>query len=418
MLQTLKVKTLMTRCNFVSHLFFFYSVSWLDLNRIARITLWSNKRGIFICELWKKQVNDIWHWKLKFDIIRILRFTPVLVYSASVMEITLTNLASTFPHISWTIGIVFLILSPVTVIGNGFVLASIFCDPFKNIRNVPCSCTIFNLALVDMLVGALIEPFLAVSTFSSVINKTELISDEVITTLFFFLQAVSGGSLMFLSVDRFIAVRTPLQHACIVSKKKSRNVNILIWIYVIIFVLCSAMFGIKSLVSHILAISHLGIILLVLFVLNIAVVHSVRIQGRKLKIMVDSKNSVVIQTAFKREKAVTQTTGVMVVAFLICILPFTTFASFRFSPKEDDVAVKEILLWMYFTGLILVYLNSLMNPFLYAWRLPKYRKAFRCIFNRIKSKISPSFRSERVPSPVLKNVTIRSIEQDLATFLA
>ena len=54
---------------------------------------------------------------------------------------------------------------------------------------------------------------------------------------------------------------------------------------------------------------------------------------------------------------------------------------------------KGILTCMYFVDICMTYLNSLMNPFLYACRLPRYRKSIWFIFaSRMKNKVSFSLR--------------------------
>ena len=80
---------------------------------------------------------------------------------AVIIELAIKYLGRDFPEIAWTTGTAILLLSPITIIGNGLVLASIFFDPFKNIRSSPCSNLMFSLALADLLVGVLTGPLVA-----------------------------------------------------------------------------------------------------------------------------------------------------------------------------------------------------------------------------------------------------------------
>lgn len=312
------------------------------------------------------------------------------------MNVSLLNVANTFPHIALTIGILFLFLSPVTIIGNGLVLASIARDPNANIRSAPTSYIIFNMALADLLVGVLVEPIFSICTFYVAVKETFVISEEVIRIMTCALLNVSFFSSMALSVDRLIAIRSPLQYGSIVSKTKLRNVNILMWVCVAFYAIAGIM--VRSRFEILLAIdaASLATLTLVLSVLNFAVVRSLRISGKKMKSLMDSENTAVMQTVFNRGKTVARTTTILVTVFLVCLLPNGILSAVIFSLKKvHNLMVQEILAWMYYSSLNLMFLNSLINPFLYAWRLPKYRKAFRYIFFCIKSKMTFS---KAVPS--------------------
>ena len=133
---------------------------------------------------------------------------------------------------------------------------------------------------------------------------------------------------------------------------------------------------------------HLVIASIILAVLNVAVIRSVRTQAFNIKNAVDSENVVIIKNAFSREKAVTQTLVIMVVAFEICSWPFIIISSIAHRALEvTNLNDFKVYLWMYFLSHTLVLANSLMNPFLYAWRLQKYRKALRYIIYQLKNNI-------------------------------
>ena len=314
------------------------------------------------------------------------------------MNVSLLNVANTFPHIALTIGILFLFLSPVTIIGNGLVLASILCDPYKNIRSAPSSYIIFNLALADLLVGVLVEPIFVVWIFHTITEQTEFIVMKLVSPLTYLLLGVSICTLVFLSADRLIAIRTPLQYGCTVSKNKYKVVNISTWIYFAVYAICIMEFQSQKRIFRITAIVHVVTLPLALSILNIVVVYYVRIRGRILTKTLDSENTAAMQTAFNREKTVARTTGIMVAAFLICVFLYGVISTVNLLfEKEDGLEVQRILTWMYYAGLTLIYLNSLMNPFIYAWRLPKYKKAFRYFVIQIKNKLSVSaMQNERV----------------------
>ena len=232
------------------------------------------------------------------------------------------RLGKDFPEMAWATVIATVILSPVTVIGNGLVLASILLDPFKNIRRFPVSSLIFSLALADLLVGILVGPLLAYWTIYTYITNSEPFSSTITS----FTSAVSIGvsyySLVALSVDRRIAITTPLQYAYRVTKRRIRNVNVLIWCYFITTETLAIVFDSLSSIFDIILGAHSVIASIILVVLNVTAVRSMSNQALNIKRTVGTENVVAIQNAFNREKAVARTIVIMVVVFQICFLPF------------------------------------------------------------------------------------------------
>ena len=309
----------------------------------------------------------------------------------SVADKALKEVGNKFQDIAWTTGIITLLLSPITVIGNGLVLASILLDPFKNIRRSPSSNLIFNLALTDFLMGLVTDPLAAVWHIYTASNSIELYSSKIMFILAIILVGVSTCSLVALSVDRRIAVTTPLQYAYRVTKRKIRIAIVCIWCHFILgAIIWSLLQPYKSykLPLDVMVSVHLVIASIILAVLNVAVIRSVRTQAFNIKNAVDSENVVIIKNAFSREKAVTQTLVIMVVAFEICSWPFIIISSIAHRALEvTNLNDFKVYLWMYFLSHTLVLANSLMNPFLYAWRLQKYRKALRYIIYQLKNNI-------------------------------
>ena len=290
-------------------------------------------------------------------------------------DLILKNLGRESSEVAWTTGVAILLFSPISVTGNGLVLASILLDPFKNIRVSPSSGLIFSLALVDLLAGVITGPLVAYWLISISTNGAQPFSTNILSSAGTFSVGVSLYSLIALSVDRLIAITTPLQYAHRVTKRRIRIVNVLIWgccISVGMLIMVSNAF---NLVFDIFTVTNYVIASIALVVLNTAVIRSVHKQALNLKRTVISENVLALQNVLHREKAVAQTIYVLVAVFEICICPSIIFYSVVVPMREvTDLYDLKIFLWVYFMSTVLVFANSLVNPFLYAWRLPKYRK--------------------------------------------
>ena len=78
---------------------------------------------------------------------------------------------TTFERVlSLTIGILLLVTSLASIIANTLLLTAICFDPYRCFRNVPMV-FVANLAVADLLTGLVVDPLLAVYSFSIYQNK-------------------------------------------------------------------------------------------------------------------------------------------------------------------------------------------------------------------------------------------------------
>ena len=83
--------------------------------------------------------------------------------------------------------------------------------------------------------------------------------------------------------------------------------------------------------------------------------------------------------AASRERKLTMTLSIVTVVSLLLCLPYTV--SFLIPTSESDI-FQSLSNHLNYAFLCLLYANSLVNPILYAVRLPEYRSAFIALFRR------------------------------------
>ena len=83
--------------------------------------------------------------------------------------------------------------------------------------------------------------------------------------------------------------------------------------------------------------------------------------------------------AASRERKLTMTLLIVTVVSLLLCLPYVVFFFAFFSKPE---IFWSLLLRLGYTMTFLFYANSLVNPILYAIRMPEYRSAFLAFFRR------------------------------------
>ncbi|XP_022096518.1 alpha-1A adrenergic receptor-like [Acanthaster planci] len=319
-----------------------------------------------------------------------------------------------------------LIINLAVIIGNILVLLAVYCE--RALRTVT-NYFIVNLAIADLLLGALVLPFSGAfevihywpfgGTFCDIWAAVDVLC-----------CTASINSLCCISVDRYIGVTKPLKHRLIMTPRRAVMINIFVW-FISFGIAVGPLFGwrpVKTSEMECPLSDSIGyvffsvagsfyipsaIILILYFRIYRAVSRETKsIQDRSrqrhgntengraghaiLRIHVGNKRfsdknynrreesmssgssrsrNMSHRTAtFNREKKVAKTLGIVVGVFIICWLPFFFLLPLRSvcrSCKLPDV-VFTFFFW-------LGYCNSFVNPVIYGMSNHTFRKAFRKI---------------------------------------
>ena len=232
---------------------------------------------------------------------------------------------------------------------------------------------VINLAVIDMFVGGFVGYDLFYWT-GVICNLWKWQSNEYGT--FIFIQVLSWlfivGSLTniaIIALERLHATFLPFRHR--VLKK---------WVYglIIAFVwvisgLTSISFSLLFLFEKIqyafyLKLTFMSICLLIICVCYTSIVIKVRCGAQPQH-----------HGAASRERKLTMTLLIVTVVSLLLCLPCVVFFFAGFSKREIFWSTP---IHVVFTMIFLFYANSLVNPILYAIRMPEYRSAFLAFFRR------------------------------------
>ena len=271
--------------------------------------------------------------------------------------------------------IAILILIILTLFGNGLVIAAFYA--FKRIRKSVTNWFILSLAISDMMVALITEPIWLAGEITTWMYPPEInvITFALIWTMIDIVCAISSiSNLMFISIDRFFAIKHPLIHHTKMTTGKCKWIILLSWLHA---VGTSCLFLIeqpwKYLVIFVFA--FLIPLLVILFcyggILHVVVTRSRQTQrhGRRLA------------AEYKTAKSL----GVVTGAFVICWLPFfLTSLSYQYCDScQRDInsipAITSAVKWLH-------YLNSCLNPIIYAFLNPTFKLAFRNLIRRMCGK--------------------------------
>ncbi|KAM9002902.1 trace amine-associated receptor 7a-like [Sarcophilus harrisii] len=279
------------------------------------------------------------------------------------------------------------------VLGNLLVMVSII--HFKQLHS-PANFLIASLACADFLVGATVMPFSMVRSVESCWYFGESYCK--------FHSCFEGSfcyssifHLCFISIDRYIAITDPLVYPTKFTLSVSGQCILLSWFLAIAFSF-SLLYtgandaGLEELVSALtcvggcqIAVNQTWVLIdfllffiptLVMVILYCKIFLVAKQQARKIESLsskTESSSEGYKARVFKREKKAAKTLGIAVIAFLISWLPYFIDSIIdAFVGFITPAYIYEILLWF-------AYYNSAMNPLIYAFFYPWFRRAIKLI---------------------------------------
>ena len=121
---------------------------------------------------------------------------------------------------------VFLII--LTIPGNFLICLAIIKDPFRNLKT-PFNYFLLSLATTDLVVGTIMDP-VSVAFHTSEALQLDIVDIKILHILYFILCTASILTLMALTVDRYVAVSSPVKYKIMVTSKRAILTSLLIWV--------------------------------------------------------------------------------------------------------------------------------------------------------------------------------------------
>ncbi|XP_037543060.1 trace amine-associated receptor 13c-like [Nematolebias whitei] len=276
--------------------------------------------------------------------------------------------------------------SLLTVTLNMLVIISI--SHFKKLHS-PTNFLLLSLAVSDCMVGFLI------SFQIMLIDGCWYLGDHMCAlyiVLDYAITSASIGTMVLISVDRYVAVCYPLYYLTRVTAETAKVCVLICWIFVFF---CHSLLLENNLQTPgrynscsgecVLVVSYIGgvfdlflsfigpvtvIIVLYLRVFVVAVSQARAMHARAMhaRVAAVTLQGSVRETA-KSELKAALVLGVVVVVFLLCTCPYFCVT---LSVQDDEVSASSVTF-------LLFYLNSTLNPLIYALFYPWFRKSLKLI---------------------------------------
>ncbi|XP_027016335.2 trace amine-associated receptor 13c-like [Tachysurus fulvidraco] len=270
-----------------------------------------------------------------------------------------------------------------TVFGNLLVIISVL--HFKQLHT-PTNMLVLSLAVSDFLIGALVMPPMLIWTIESCwIFGRDFCTVFSLTNSF--LTIISIYDITLIAVDRYLALSNPFLYMNRVSVRITAVVIIFNWcvmgVYVLLlmyfnenfsisvmcpgeclFIVNQVWYVIDLIYSFIFPLS--VIIILYTRVFVIAKKHVTAI--RELNNHTRPKTQKITSHSMKSERKAAKVLGILVSVFLVCLLPYFIYSLLGNVIELQSEIIQKLL--------IILYLNSTLNPVIYALFYPWFR---RCV---------------------------------------
>ncbi|XP_029936835.1 trace amine-associated receptor 13c-like [Myripristis murdjan] len=282
------------------------------------------------------------------------------------------------------ISILLFSISLITVALNVLVIISI--SHFRQLHT-PTNLLLLSLAVSDLLAGLLLP-------VEFLFAEACWLSGDLVCTLSFFLVfsvvSVSVGNMVLISIDRYVAICDPMHYPIKMTQTRVRIYVCLCWICALFYsslilkdhlkqpgmfhscvgecvVVLNYIAGTVDLVfNFIVPITVIVVLYMRVFVVAVSQARAMRSQT----VAVTHQRPGTV-TAKKSEMKAARTLGVVISVFLICVCPYYCVSLAGGDSLDSASSV------IFFT--FLSYLNSCLNPVIYAFFYPWFRKAIKLI---------------------------------------
>ncbi|XP_072252928.1 trace amine-associated receptor 13c-like [Leuresthes tenuis] len=300
----------------------------------------------------------------------------------------LYNTSCKKPASAWTIDVLLHIIlssiSLITVVLNLLVIISI--SHFRQLHT-PTNILLLSLAVSDFVVGSLLMP-------GEIIRNTAcwFLGDlmcSLYNYLSYIITSASIGDMVLISVDRYVAICDPLHYPTRVTERRVKLCVCLCWLCSVLYNLLFVKGDLTQPGRHnscygecVIVVDYIAgtvdmvttffapVTVIIFLYMRVFVVAVSQARAMRSHVTDVTLQPSVGQTSRKSELKAARTLGVLIIVFLICFCPY-----YCVSLAGDDLLSGSYTFFVLF----LFYLNSSINPVIYALFYPWFRKAIRLI---------------------------------------
>jgi len=266
-----------------------------------------------------------------------------------------------------------LMIGTIITVANAFLFITIYRDPCRCLRT-PSVFLIASLSVADLLMGT-VNYLRAVGWIYSYNGLGSIFIVNISQYLIGSVSILAAGlTLVAMSYERYIAVIKPLQYPHKISNSRAKIGIAVIWVNAL-FMSVLPVSGLPlALFSLVYSYSHFVIPVFALTAVYIKISKTVALQRQELKDVRASLTVANRRKQLERENRMFIAFVLVLLVFYFSFLPYFIKVHILYFCSCRTSFAYEVY---YLIANALLSVSSLLDPFMYAWRLPKFKRSFR-----------------------------------------
>ena len=284
------------------------------------------------------------------------------------------------------------VICPLTVLANSLLLVAIYKDSFNTFRT-PTACFLVGLAITDLITGLVPEPMATSCYFIHYNNHPAITRCPKIFRVAGIVAAITMNSsfliVMAFTFAQYVAVAFPLKYQRLISVRKTLVCVGFIWIYATLFELMQTMGVSREVIEKIDLHLHSTFSLfftIITYVLLQVAFHK-QMAERSVTLHLTNTASMSTEASIESpprnqnrkptvERNFVRLNLLLIVILLVCSQP-SAILWYIYLYAGENTQKSQTLFVVRVIADNTLYLKFLLDPFVFAWRLPKYRKALK-----------------------------------------
>ncbi|MFT7796808.1 adenosine receptor A2a-like [Arapaima gigas] len=288
-----------------------------------------------------------------------------------------------------------LVIAALSVLGNVLVCWAVCLN--SNLQSVT-NFFVVSLAAADIAVGVLAIPFaIAISTgFCAYFYGCLFIACFVLV-----LTQSSIFSLLAIAIDRYIAIKIPLRYNSLVTGYRAKSIICVCWVLSVVIGL-TPMLGwnyprpgnstcptgmMECLFEAVVTMDYMVyfnffacvlVPLLLMLAIYLRIFMAARHQLKRMELKGTGPHGEKSRSTLQKEVHAAKSLAIIVGLFAVCWLPLHIINCFTLFCRQ----CARPPLWIMYLAILLSHANSVVNPFIYAYRIREFRNTFRRIIHR------------------------------------
>ena len=287
--------------------------------------------------------------------------------------------------------IISFVLATPAVLSNVLLLVSIYHRRSPGNRNQlwlkPVTLLVVNLSVCDLL-SAIVPGYVSCAYgIYRIHSRRQIWAVELpIIIVAVVTNIVSSCTISAMGFNCWLGVSSPFQHRVRLTKAKIKAFIAVVWLYSLLFV---SLFGAgvsKTVFVLLYCHIHVSLPLIILPVVYCKTYAALRLQSNQVVNLADGRQRIALAHR-NRERKLLSAFVLVLVLFYISFAPH--FIANNILAIRPSLSETESFKFLWYVSNSFTLVNSSLNPYIYSWRIPEYREAFKAVFHGSVCRIKP-----------------------------